>query len=159
MAQGARVNVKAIQDALPTLDLLIDVQLLSDLLTRREITLDGPASREGRALLLPLSTQRELRPADARRLEAALHAVLSPSEEQTLKQARAAAEARAQAFMARARFAATDGPLNLTLIRYGLMVPGGQDTVKLVVGQNCNPYAQAGMNADVLARLLALLNG
>lgn len=154
---GASMNVGAIQDALPTLDLLISVQLLGGLLERQGITLDAGATQELRVLLLPLLSREELRPADARRLQASVDAVLSPSQELTLKQARAALEARARAFMTRARFATPDGPLNLTLIRYGLMVPGGQATVKAVVGANVNPYVQAGVNAGLLTRLLKLL--
>ncbi|QFP77581.1 hypothetical protein [Deinococcus sp. AJ005] len=155
--EGFSVNPKAIQDVLPTLDLLITVQLLPGLLEREEITLDAVASQDLRALLRPLLTRKALPPADARRLETSLHAILSPSQELALKQARAALEARTQAFMTRARFATPDGPLNLTLTRYGLMVPGGQATVKAVLGANVSPYAQAGVNAELLARLLDLL--
>ncbi|CAM4154508.1 hypothetical protein [Deinococcus marmoris] len=157
VAGGASMNVGAIQDALPTLDLLITVQLLGGLLERQGITLDAGATQELRVLLLPLLSREELRPADARRLQASVYAVLSPSQELTLKQARAALEARVRAFMTRARFATPDGPLNLTLTRYGLMVPGGQATVKAVVGANGNPYVQAGVNAELLTRLLKLL--
>ncbi|MDV6374512.1 hypothetical protein [Deinococcus arenicola] len=159
MGQGGATNVRAIQDARPTLDLLVTVRLLSDLLTRQEITPDGQARRELDLLLRPLLTAPALRPTDAAALDTALRAALTPSQALTLARARTAAQARAQAFMDRARFAALDGPINLTLIRYGLMVPGGQDTVKLALEPNFNPYAQAGDNAEVLGGLLALLKG
>lgn len=154
---GAPMTARATQDARPTLDLLVTVRLLTDLLERRQITLDAPASRELSGLLRPLSGAVALRPAEALAVDAAVLAALAPSQAQALAQARAALEARTQAFMARARFATPDGPLNLTLIRYGLMVPGGQTTVNSLLGTTRNPYAQAGVNATVLERLLTLL--
>lgn len=151
------MTARAIQDARPTLDLLVTVRLLTDLLERRQITLDAAASRDLYGLLRPLSTAGALRPAEAGDVDAAVQATLTPSQALALAQARAALEARVRAFMARARFATPDGPLNLTLIRYGLMVPGGQTTVQSLLGTTLNPYAGAGVNAEVLERLLALL--
>ncbi len=151
------MNARAIQDIQPTLELLITVRLLAESLDQRQIVLDARASQELGDLLRPLSTTSVLRPNEADVLNRAIRTVLTPSQERGLTQARAALEARAQAFMARARFAAPDGPLNFTLIRYGLMVPGGQATVTLLLGTPLNPFSQAGGQADLLVRVLALL--
>ena len=123
-----------------------------------QIALDARASRELSDLLRPLTSAKALRPTEAEALDRAIRLELSPSQLLALTQARAALEARAQAFMARARFATPDGPVNLTLIRYGLMVPGSQATVDLLLGTQLNPFTQAGGNADLLVHLLSLLD-
>ena len=151
------MTARVMQDARPTLDLLVTVRLLTDLLERRQIMLDADAHRDLSGLLRPLTTAGALRPADASAVDAAVRAALTPSQALALAQSRAALETRAQAFMARARFATPDGPLNLTLIRYGLMVPGGQATVAGLLGTTRNPYAEGGVNAEMLKRLLTLL--
>lgn len=152
------MNARAVQDVRPTLDLLITVRLLAELLDRHQIVLDDRASRELSVLVRPLTTARTLRPTEAEALDSAIRLALSPSQLLALTQARAGLEARAQAFMARARFATPDGPLNLILIRYGLMVPGGQATVNLLLETQLNPFGQAGGNADLLVQLLSLLD-
>ena len=152
------MNARAIQDVRPTLDLLITVQLLAGLLDQQQIVLDARASQKLSDLLRPLTSAKALRPTEAEALDRAIRLELSPSQLLALTQARAALEARAQAFMARARFATPDGPVNLTLIRYGLMVPGSQATVDLLLGTQLNPFTQAGGNADLLVHLLSLLD-
>ncbi|GGO37436.1 hypothetical protein [Deinococcus humi] len=152
------MNARVVQDVRPTLDVMITVRLLAELLDRHQIVLDATASRELSDLLRPLITAKALRPTEAAALDSAVRLALAPSQLLALTQARAALEARAQAFMARARFAAPDGPLNRTLIRYGLMVPGGQATVNLLLGTQLNPFTQAGGNADLLVQLLSLLD-
>jgi hypothetical protein len=158
-AEGVSVNARVMQDARPVLDLLITAHLLANLLEQGEIVVDAHASRELADVLRPLSDVRSLRPTEATALDSAIRVALAPSQLLVLAQARAALESRAQAFMARARFATPDGPLNLTLVRYGLMVPGGQATVNLLLGTQLNPFSQAGGHATLLARLLALLEG
>ncbi len=151
------MRATAIQDAQPTLELLITVRLLSGLAGRPEFMPDARTRLVLSDLLRPLPDLPALHPSEARSLNAALQAALTPAQAQTLAQARAALEARAQAFMARARFATPDGPLNLTMARYGLMVPGGPDTVRGVTGRTLpNPY-RTGVNAELLARLLTAL--
>lgn len=156
---GSSMNARAVQDARPTLDLLITVRLLAELLDQRQLVLDAGASSSLDSLLRPLSTAKALPPSQAAALNSAVQLTLTPSQTLVLRQARAALESRAQALMARARFAAPDGPLNLTLIRYGLMVPGGQATVQLLLGKQVNPFTQAGGQAALLDHLLALLKG
>lgn len=158
-AGGGSMNARAVQDARPTLDLLITVRLLAELLDQRQLMLDAGASSALDSLLRPLSTARALSPSQAAALNSAVQLTLTPSQTLVLRQARAALETRAQALMARARFAAPDGPLNLTLIRYGLMVPGGQATVQRLLGKQVNPFTQAGGQAALLDHLLALLKG
>lgn len=156
-AEGAGMNARAIQDARPALDLLITARLLADLLEHGQIVLDAGASQELDGALRPLAAARTLRPTEAAALGRAVRRALTPSQTLALERARAALESRAQALMARARFAAPDGPPNLILIRYGLMVPGGQATVKRLLETQHNPFGPSGDNAALLARLLALL--
>jgi hypothetical protein len=151
------MRATAIQDAQPTLELMITLSLLAGLTGQPEFVLDARTRLALSDLLRPLTDMPVLHPGEARSLNAALQAALTPAQAQTLAQAHAALEARAQAFMARARFATPDGPLNLTVARYSLMVPGGPDTVRGVTDRSLpNPY-RTGVNAELLRRLLATL--
>ncbi|WP_188904649.1 hypothetical protein [Deinococcus aerophilus] len=151
------MRATAIQDAQPTLELLITVRLLAGLTGQPEFRREARTRLALSDLLRPLTDMSALYPSEARTLNAALQAALTPAQAQMLTRARAALEAQVRSFMARARFATPDGPLNLTVARYGLMVPGGPDIVRGVTDCSLpNPY-HTGVNAALLERLLTAL--
>lgn len=141
--------------ARPTLDLLVTLRLLADLLARGDSALDAATRAEVSAALADLPARKTLGPLEAGRTLEQVRAALTPSERQALDRARDALEGRANLLLARARLASPDGPPNLTLHRYGFMVPGGLALVRRVTATpTLNPYAEAGPNAEVLRRVL-----
>ncbi|MBB5235347.1 hypothetical protein [Deinococcus budaensis] len=144
--------------ARPTLDLLVTLRLLADLLERGTFAPATGARAELREMLGDLAARPTLGPLAAGRALEGVRAALTVSQRGMLDRARTSLEERADLLLARARFAAPDGPPNHALNRYGFMVPGGLALARRVAAApDLNPYAEAGVNAQLLRRLLAKL--
>lgn len=142
----------------PVLELLVTVRLLAELTAGDDFLLDAPARSALSAILRAQVTRPTLGPQDAQRTLERLRGVLTAAQRETLDQARAGLERRAALLLARSRFAAPDGPVNLTLYRYGFMLPGGAALVRRVAASpGLNPYREAGVSAATLQRLLGQL--
>ncbi|WP_345464854.1 hypothetical protein [Deinococcus carri] len=142
----------------PVLELLVTVRLLADLTAGDDFLLDAPARSALSAILREQVTRPTLGPQDAQRTLDRLRGVLTAAQRERLDQARAELERRAALLLARSRFAAPDGPVNLTLYRYGFMLPGGAALVRRVAASpGLNPYREAGVSAATLQRLLGQL--
>lgn len=156
---GPRVTPASMQQARPTLDLLLTVRLLADLTRRGTLTPDALARAELRAALEPLKARPTLGPLAAQRTLDRVVAALTDPQRVALGAARADLERRANLLLSRARFATPDGPSNVALNRSGFMLPGGLPLVRRVVTTpDLNPYAEAGANAALLERLLTALD-
>jgi len=147
-----------LEQARPTLDLLVTLRLLADLLERGTLSPDAGARAELRETLADLATRPTLGPLAAERTLEQVRAALTSSQRGALDRTRTTLEERVNLLLARARFAAPDGPPNHALNRYGFMVPGGLALARRVAATpGLNPYAEAGANAQVLRRLLGEL--
>ncbi|BDP41133.1 hypothetical protein DAETH_11020 [Deinococcus aetherius] len=153
-------TVTTMQQARPTLDLLVTVRLLAGLLERGTLAPGAQARAELAAALGELSTRPTLGPLAADRTLDRVRGALTGTQRGTLDAARADLERRADLNLSRARFAAPDGPVNVALLRYGFMLPGGFALARQVAADpELNPYARGGASAATLERLLALLRG
>jgi hypothetical protein len=147
-----------VQSAVPTLNLLLTVRLLADLTARGSLTPDAPARQALLSELRALAALPRLGPSAAQRAQERLLAVLTEPQRAQLAQARTDLDRRARLLAARARFAALDGPVNLSLVLYGFQIPGGLNVVLSLSGDPAlNPYLTSAPNAAVLRRLLAAL--
>jgi len=147
-----------VRAAVPTFELLITVDLLRGLIERRAITPDVPARAFLRTELQALGARPVLGASAAQQITDRLLAALTAEDRQQVAVARAAADRRAQQLASRARFAAPDGPASPLLIRYSLIVPGGQRVAgQLAQRPGFNPFAGGEPNAAVLQRLLGVL--
>ncbi|WP_135228033.1 hypothetical protein [Deinococcus fonticola] len=145
--------------SLPTLDLLITLRLLRDQVKQGNIQPTPAASAALRELLPGLLREPALGNRKATDMRLAVLETLSAADVALLERQRVALEQRASLLLTRARIAAPDGPVNITEVRLGFMVPGGTVLVKELRQQpTLNPYRQAGANAALLRELLALLN-
>ncbi|GAA5532106.1 hypothetical protein [Deinococcus aluminii] len=155
---GVNPNVGAVQSAVPTLELLLTVRLLTELTTRGTLTFGPDAAEVLRAELRTLATAPTLGPLTAEQVQTRLLAALTGPQRALLTRARADLDRRAELLAARARFAAPDGPVNPTLTRYGFQVPGGLGVVlRLTQHPEDNPYLDSAPNRAALQRLLTTL--
>ncbi|WP_102127528.1 hypothetical protein [Deinococcus planocerae] len=151
-------TVAVMEQARPTLDLLVTVRLLDALVERGTLVPGTEARAELREALGELPTRPTLGPLSADRTLARVRGALTGTQRGTLDAARADLERRANLNLSRARFAAADGPANVALLRYGFMLPGGFALARQVAANpELNPYARPGTSAATLERLLALL--
>ncbi|ADV66278.1 hypothetical protein [Deinococcus maricopensis] len=116
---------------------MVDALLTVHLLDRAAFALTAEQVLTVRGVLSSLS-RPNLTAAQAGQLTRRLLGALTPEQLATLQADRAALYQRTQAFMARARVA-EDGPQDLTVVRYGLMVPGGRAAAQVAL-QGRTPF-------------------
>ncbi|WP_216323438.1 hypothetical protein [Deinococcus aestuarii] len=159
-SRSAFSSARVMEQARPTLDLLVTVRLLDGLLERGALAPGAEARAELRGALAELPTRATLGPLAADRTLARVRGALTGTQRDTLDAARADLERRANLNLSRARLAAPGGPPNVALLRYGFMLPGGFALARQVAANpELNPFARAGTSADALERVLALLEG
>lgn len=147
-----------LQSVSAPLELLVMVRLLREEVNRSTLRFSPGAAQAISDLLRPLTREATLGSTKAASIQQALLEQLSQPQANLLQQRRAALERSVQNLMARARFAAPDGPVNRNRIRYHFMIPDGPSVVKALEGQpNVNPYRASPLNAQVLTQLLDFL--
>lgn len=160
LAGLAALPVKTLEHAQPTLDLLLDLKFLNDLLGRQALKLDAKASQGLRTLLTRLQNQGQLPTAEAQKFNQAALALLTPENAATLAQYRTEQEQKVTQVISRGAFAAQGSAVNQAALRYAFQVPGGVSVVwKVTHTADWNPFREAGSNATLLERLLRQLTG
>lgn len=142
----------------PVPELLITVRILRDELKGGSIQLIGPARAALREWLTRLAVEPTLGTTKAALVQQAILEQLTPAQQQRISLRRLLLERSAQSLLARARFAASDDPVNLTQVKYQFMVPDGTSILKnLTQEPDLNPYRASGANASLLNELLDFL--